>query len=140
MLDCFVSGLVSLSPPMMVQVCRGDQVELNCTVAGVVLTWSFSENGTHAERLPRNVYIQNLGELQSQQLNTNSVHFNFSRLSASDILPMVSKLTISPVDASFDGVEVTCTNPGSTESSSTVIRVRKEVVPHGKITETIQCA
>ena len=117
-----------LSPSSLAPVCNGGQIELTCSVPGVVLTWSFQEsviNGTIVNRYPSDVNIQYSGTTagQNRPVTVNFVTFTYTRLSARGVLPLVSQLVINPVDSSHNGTVVTCIDAMSTNTSSTQLYV-----------------
>ena len=82
-----------LSPSGVALVCSGGQLELTCTTAGAFLEWDFhiSENGTTIT----------CGRLVSSQagvilvpIMTDSITFNFLRVSLPGSVPLVSKLVM----------------------------------------------
>ena len=100
--------------------CSGDQLELTCTVTGELLQWRFS---TILGELTRT--ITSIGPAMSQ-LTVNSTVFNFSRISAdSSVMPVVSRLVISPVSNRLNGTVMNCVNADAGEVASTTIIVGK---------------
>ena len=57
------------------------------------------------------------------QFVVNSTVFNFSRTSAEDSLPMMSKIVIGPVSSSLNGTVMNCIDLGTTSSTATTIIV-----------------
>ena len=128
MLILFSTGHVLLSPSSLAPVCNGGQLELTCSVPGLVLTWRFQEtiiNGTITNRYPGDVHILSSGNADSQNrlVIVNFVNFTYSRLSVRGASPLTSKLVISPVDDSHNGTVVTCIDPISTNTSSSSLYV-----------------
>ena len=113
---------VVISPPGVVSVCSGGQLELTCTVAGTFLEWSFflvTEGETMARRFSR---ILNPGSVPAtSDLEVNSITINFSRISAKDSQPLVSRLLITPVNDGLNGTVVNCTDILASNTSSTHI-------------------
>ena len=96
-----------LSPSGVALVCSGGQLELTCTTAGAFLEWDFhiSENGTTTTH----------GRLVSSQagvilvpIMTDSITFNFSRISLPGSVPLVSKLVMITERSSINRIEVMC--------------------------------
>ena len=121
---------VVVSPPDVATACNGQTLELMCSTPGRVLQWSFALNQTNENfvRFPSTQSFQFLGPSshQTHHVFINPVNYTYLRLSPPDILPLVTKLVISPVNESFNGTEVTCTDVENSVSSSTVIHVVHE--------------
>ena len=88
--------------------CSEGQLELMCSTAGGFQEWDFhiSENMTSTTygRL-----VNNQADLIIMPIQTESFIFNISRVSLSDRLPLVSKLSIITKRSIANGTEVTCT-------------------------------
>ena len=98
--------------------CSGDQLELTCTVTGALLQWRFS---TILGEFTRTV--TSTGPAMSQ-LIINPTVFNFSRISAdSSVMPVMSRLVISPVSKRLNGTVINCVDAETGEVSSTTIIV-----------------
>ena len=120
----------------MAPVCVGGQLELTCSVSGRVQRLSFNQShlfdDQHASsvspRLPSTQSLQFSGpsSQQTHHVLINSVNYTYLRLSPPEVLPLVTKLVISPVNESFNGTEVICTNLENLISSSTAIFVVDE--------------
>ena len=116
----------------MAPVCVGGQLELTCSVSGRVQRLSFNQShlsdDQHASvspRLPSSQSFQFAGpsSQQTHHIFINSVNYTYLRLSPPEVLPLVTKLVISPVNESFNGTEVICTDLENLISSSTAIFV-----------------
>ena len=118
------SGLVTLFPSGVAPVCSGDQLELTCTITEEFLQWRFSifrENETSATVVTRTV--SSTGPAMSQ-LIANSTVFNFSRISAhNSVIPVMSRLVISPVSNGLNGTVMSCVEVHRREVASTTIIV-----------------
>ena len=115
------SGTVTLSPSGVAPVCSGDQLELTCTATGDPLQWRFSVirgDETTVTEIRRSV--NSIGPVTSN-LTINSIVFNFSRISAHNSIPVMSRLMISPVSNRLNGTVMNCMNVDSGELSSTTI-------------------
>ena len=55
------------------------------------------------------------------QLVVNSTVFDFSRTSARDSFPVISRLVIGPVSSGLNGTVINCVNLDTAESSATTI-------------------
>ena len=116
-------GAVTLSPPRVAPVCSGGQLELMCTTTGGFLQWRFSVTRGINDLLSlrRSIQATLTDEESMTQLLVNSTMFNFSRTSAQDSLPVMSKLVISPVNGSLNGTVVNCIDLDTSNSSSTTV-------------------
>ena len=118
------SSVISMAP-----VCVGGQLELTCSVSGRVQRLSFNQShDQHASVSPRLPSTQSLqfsgpSSQQTHHILINSVNYTYWRLSPPEVLPLVTKLMISPVNESFNGTEVICTDVENLISSSTAIFV-----------------
>ena len=101
---------VALSPSGLVTVCSGGQLELTCTTAGGFLEWDIFQipaNGTSPVNFGGRLINNRPGLPPSYQI-IDSVFFNFSRVSAPDTLPLMSRVVISPASSSLNGIEMVC--------------------------------
>ena len=64
--------------------------------------------------------ITSTGSIMSN-LTVNSTVFNFSRISAHNSMPVMSRLVISPVSNGLDGTVVNCVDVDAAEVSSTTV-------------------
>ena len=128
-LQLVFAGLVTISPPTVASVCRGHQLDLMCTVTGSFLQWSFSlipENGTTAIR--RTFVLTSLSSTnQLSHLQVNSTKFTFSRISAQNSVPLVSKLAINATSDGLNGTVVTCLDVQASESMATIIQIMNPI-------------
>ena len=99
---------MELSPSLVAPVClAGDQLELTCTSSGRDHRWEFTvfpENMTHTT-LP--VSSDGPSSVPSP-LTFSSSMITFSRRSGQNVLPLVSRVTVSPVSNSLNGTVVNC--------------------------------
>ena len=117
------SGAVTLSPPGVAPVCSGGQLELTCTTTGEFLRWrfrAFRGNETISTEFTRTIASTVSAETISD-LTVNSTVFNFSRTSARDSLPVISRLVIDPVSSGLNGTVINCVDLDTAESSATTI-------------------
>ena len=123
------AGVVTVSPSGVVApVCYGGQLALTCTtsVTGMFLQWSFSlirGNDTTPTLFTRTIIPSVSTNEAMSYLILNSAMFNFSRISAQNILPLMSRLLIGPADGRLNGTEVNCEDLDSSERAATVINV-----------------
>ena len=92
LIACYEIVGVAIDSQRAVSVCRGSQLELTCSTTGRIHEWSFSwiPNTRALTSIPRNDQASYLID------NVNSVILNFTRISAQNMLPLVSRLLISP--------------------------------------------
>ena len=117
-----------ISPPGVAPVCDGDQLELTCTTIGSHLEWRFNVirgNATTATEFSRIILATGSASDTMSQLVVNSITFRFSRISAEDSLPVMSRLLISPVSSSLNETVVHCEDLDTSEVSSTTVIVRE---------------
>ena len=120
---------VALSPSGLVLVCSGGQLELMCTTAGGFLEWDIFRvpvNGASPVNFGGR-FINNQPGLPPSYQVIDSVFFNFSRVSAPDTLPLISRVVISPVSSSLNGTEMVCIDTVTMASLSTIIHVINSV-------------
>ena len=118
---------VVISPPKVVTVCSGGQLELTCIVAGTFLEWSFflvPERETMARKFFRTLHSGSVPA--TSDLEVNSITFTFLRISADGSQPVVSRLLITPISDGLNGTEVNCTDILASNTSSTHIKVINE--------------
>lgn len=111
-----------ITPQDVAPVCNGDQLELNCTITGRFLEWSFNafpENETTIRRYSRVLSTAS----QTSKLQINSTVFAFSRISVEGSTPLSSTLLISGTSTSLDGIMVNCGNRETSELLSTTIDI-----------------
>ena len=112
--------------------CSGGQLELICTTIGDFLQWRFSVTRGINDLLTfrRSIQATLTDEESMHQFVVNSTMFNFSRTSAQDSLPVMSKVVIGPVNGSLNGTVMNCVDLDTLSSSSTtIIIVEREPLP-----------
>ena len=122
-------GAVTLSPSGVAAVCSGDALNLMCTTTGRFLEWSFSyipENETAPLRYTRTLQSSGPNHLQTFEEIIGSITFLYSRISAENILPVMSILSISPMRDGLNGIMINCTDLTTSYLESTVINVVNE--------------
>ena len=107
--------------------CNGSQLELTCTTTGDFLQWRFSVIRGN-ETSPTTVFTRTIISVFSasnaiSQSVVNSTVFTFSKLSAEDNLPVVSRLLISPVSWGLNGTEMSCRDLTTSETAVTIIKI-----------------
>ena len=130
-----------ISPPGIAPVCRGDQLELTCTVTGSFLEWSFSlipEGETTARRYARVLHTTSIPA--TSQLVVNSITFTFSRTSAVNSLQLTSMLLIKSVNDGLNGTEVNCADVETSETVSTFVNILNEDQIIGRLQKVINHA
>ena len=113
---------------MVAPVCQaGDQLELTCNTSVALQTWQLTVISESREAMTFMRSIQSIGPsglVESQPLTINStIMFIFSRLSTPDNLPLITRLIISNVSEGLNGVEISCTGAGTSDSATTAIRI-----------------
>ena len=92
------------------------------------------ENSMLVKRYSQVVQNGGLTELQTSNITVNSnMIFKVTRISGQDILPMMSKLSLTPVTTSLNGTEVYCSDVITSSTSSTIIHVLSEDSIHGRL-------
>ena len=113
---------------MMALVCEvGGQLELTCNSSSPLHAWLFtaiSESGAAMTYETRIQSASPTGLVNTQPLTINStVMFTFSRLSAEDGVPLISRVIINNVSEGLSGVEIHCTDAGMVDSATTTIQI-----------------
>ena len=123
----------------MVTVCNGDQLELMCTITDSIdtsrlLEWSFNLIPANATsyRIYNRVISSSSISNQTRHIIVNSTTFTFSRVSAPNGFPLISKLLISPVSNSLNGTLVNCMDI-STSETATVLVIIFNVMSNGAL-------
>ena len=81
---------------------EGDQLELTCnTTTGLDHRWEFTV-------FPRPATITGVSGIPIAPLSIGIAMVNFSRLSGQFDLPLISRVTISPVSSGLNGTVVSC--------------------------------
>ena len=112
----------------MASVCGGDQLELICTTTGSFLEWNFSlipTGETNAMTYSRILTALSSSADISPLILENS-SFTFSRISAQNTLPLISRLLINPVSAEPNRIEVNCADIETSETASTLVQIINE--------------
>ena len=102
-----LAGVVEISPSGVAPVCQeGDQLELMCSVTGIVLRWEFTVKSMTYIPTP----ITSLGpnaEPSPPVMIDNTTTFTFLRLSAEDS-PVISRMIVNHVSRGLNGTVVNC--------------------------------
>ena len=113
---------MEISPSGVAPVCQvGDQLELTCSITGEFKRWEFTltlDNGLTQTFMP-DVTPDGV----SPPLMVNSTTFTSSRLSARDVSPLISRMTINPVSEGLNGVAMSCEDVAASESATTTVRI-----------------
>ena len=119
------SGVVEISPLGVAPVCQaGDQLELSCNTSNMIHGWRFtaiSESG------PAVNYTRSVSSVGSSGVNAQPITINrtiiitFSRLSAQNELPLISRMMINSVSEGLSGVQVECV--AAPEVATTTIQI-----------------
>ena len=117
-----------ISLPGVAPVCDGDQLELTCTTTGSLLEWRFSVirgNATTATEFSRIIIATGSASDSMSLIVVNTTTFRFSRTSAEDSLPVMSRLLIGRVSRGLNGIVINCEDVGTSEVSSTTVVIRE---------------
>ena len=116
------AGLVDISPSPVAPVCQvGDQLELRCSSTGIIHRWEITVMMPHTMTSIINV-LSSTGSGGSPVVRLNNSTFIVPRLSGLGSLPLMSRMTITPVSRSLNGTVVSCfEGTSSTESVATTI-------------------
>ena len=125
------TGVVEISPSAVAPVCQaGDQLELICTSSGTIHTWEFTifpENMTYSASVisagPSGV---------PPPVTISSSMITFSRLSAQNSSPLVSRITVSSVSSGLNGTVVKCVEGISSTAIATI-----RIIDAGQFTNNI---
>ena len=123
------TATATVSPPETALVCRGHQLDLTCNVTGSFLQWRISPTVHEGETTAKThtFIVTSLSPHdQTQNLQVNSTLLTFSRNSAQNIVPLVSKLIINATSHRLNGTMVTCSDVETSESVSTTINIINE--------------
>ena len=120
------TGVVTLSPMSVVPVCHvGDPLQLTCTASAQFIRWSIAvvnEQGREQEiTVSRN--SRDSSPPPRERL-INSTSFIFTRISAEDVLPLISTLVINSTSIGLNGTVVHCMNASHPMvAASTTIKI-----------------
>ena len=131
-LPYYHQGAVLISPPGMVSVCNGDELDLTCTITGPILVWSFNlipESATSPVRYELAISFSSPSD-QTLYLMVNSTKFTISRVSAQSTSPLVSRLLINPVSNYLNETVVNCTDITSETTSIMIFIINGDLI-HG---------
>ena len=127
-----------ISPFGVVSVCSGDQLELTCMITDpgtgnfAILRWNATlipELNTTSPMSYDRIISSTAPTDHSAQIMGNSTILTFSRVSAQNDFPLVSRLLINPVTR---GLNIQCRDDITLESSAVVVNVTNEYpIPQG---------
>ena len=125
--DNSVSDAVMLSPSEIAEAHIGESLVFTCSVTGIILEWSFSLLSEPQPLISYLIYTfaiiaEGPAEAQTFQWVDNSTIYQFTRTSAEGS-PVSSRLIISAVSTSHNGIKMNCSDVSSTETASTTIVV-----------------
>ena len=105
-------------------VCRvGDPLQLTCTASVQFIKWRFLQQGT-MEEITNPVNIDARDANQMKQILVQSATFTFTRTSACEASPLISRLFIDSVNIGLNGTVVQCSDvANSMISASTTIQI-----------------
>ena len=126
-----------LDPSECVTVRSGSMLELECTIPGYFLEWSFVTREANGQRVSWARILSIFSEISTLQINLTS--FTFSRISAPGSLPLMSRLLIIPTYTGLNGTEFRCVDVGTLEASTTFVYVTNEDSVHDPCSFWNQC-
>jgi hypothetical protein len=117
--------VVEISPSPVAPVCQaGDQLELMCnTTSGFEHRWEltiFPENVSYTRRPVTSIGVSGI---PTSPLSIGTSTITFSRLSGQNILPLVSRITISPISSALNGTVVSCFELDTNLVATTTIQI-----------------
>ena len=99
---------MEISPSSVAPVCQtGDRLELTCTSSGTAHRWEFIVFPENMAHTTAPVISDGTSGIPLPLTFSGSV-ITFSRLSGQDVLPLVSRVTVSPVSSGLNGTVVNC--------------------------------
>ena len=120
---------MTISPSGVVSVCNGDHLEFTCTITNPghgsfgILLWNvtlITVTDDAPTSYTRAISLSSPSD-QIARIVANTTSLSFSRISAQNSFPFISRLLISPVSRSVNGTEVNCLDAYTLESSSVVV-------------------
>lgn len=109
-------AMAGITPVGVVNVCSGSEMlQLTCNTSGVLQRWISST------LIPNGHLLQSFGSGEPHILPLVNSTITISRISGPNILPLVSRLVISPVSDALNGTEVGCVDLDALNSSSSAI-------------------
>jgi hypothetical protein len=116
--------VVEISPSPVVPVCQaGDQLELICTAtSGIEHRWEFTvfpENMTHTARPVTSLGVSGI----PPPLIIGTSTITFSRLSGHNVMPLVSRVTVSPVSSALNRTVVSCFELDTNLVATTIVQI-----------------
>ena len=118
------TGVVEISPSPVAPVCQeGDQLELTCnSTSGIDHQWQFTvfpENVSHTVEPVSSIGASGI----PMPLMIGRSTITFSRLSGQNVLPLISRITISPVSRGLNGTVVSCIELDTNLVATTTIQI-----------------
>ena len=118
-----LTGAITISPSGDLFLCSGDQLELTCCLTdpgSSFLEWTFAP-ATIFMGLRRAIDVNSASN--HPPLVINSTLFTFSRISARDIFPLVSRALIDPLTIGLNGIVINCTDASMMETATAIVHV-----------------
>jgi hypothetical protein len=119
------AGVVEISPSPVAPVCQaGDQLELRCTTtSGTDHGWEFTVFPENVSYTRRPVSSIGVSGLPTTPLSISTSMITFSRLSGPNVLPLISRITVSPVSSGLNGTVVNCFELATNLVATTIIQI-----------------
>ena len=120
------TGVLKFSSSPVALVCQtGDQLELTCnTTSGIAIDhrWEFTifpENVTHTPRPLTTTGVSGI----PPPLTVSTSTITFSRLSGTNDLSLISRVTVNPVNSTLNGTVVKCVDVDTDSVATTTIYI-----------------
>jgi hypothetical protein len=123
---CYLSaGVVEISPSPVTLVCQvGNQLELTCnTTSGIDHRWEFTVFPEDVSYTAEPVSSIGMSGVPLEPLIIGTSTITFSRLSGQNVLPLISRVTVSPVSSSLNGTVVSCFDLDTNLFATTTIQI-----------------
>ena len=112
--------MAEVSPSPVAPVCQEvGQLELTCNATGIDHTWKFTvfpENMTHITSPVTSTGVSAI----PRPVGIGTSMITFSRLSGPNVLPLISRITVSPVSSALNGTVVSCFDDEDSIATTTV--------------------
>ena len=120
------TGSLILSPMSVAPVCRvGDPLQLACTATVEFIRWTITVVNEHG--MEEEITVSRNSRDPSpppRERIINSTKFTFTRISAEDVLPLITALVINSTSIGLNGTVVYCMDfTSSMVSSTTTIQI-----------------
>ena len=119
----YIRAIATISPPEMVSVCSGGNLELACYVTeSPVLEWRIVTSQVYR----CGITSQGRTDTQMSFLTIGNSTFTFTRISDENNMPLVSRLLIIPANRGLNQTRVICEDSTNSVQSITTIIVTQD--------------